>query len=238
MSAYRRQLSYEELADYNESLCEDLRALGNTAALTLGDWNHDPLTDPLNVQAAGARAVVHYPATRRTGKEEEQEPQDPLPAPTRWDSNRCIDWGLCCKVHSSVKVLPDKWSDHKLLEWEVTGLASSGGQSYKLRQASDLRKPDDVSDEQWEKLVARHWDRLEPDRQGLDMTDWQQLSTAVEKAFRAALRELGSQRRFTTNNYKGRVAAAIPVCSHHRPSPEGVPKVRTTRLRRLGRRIE
>ena len=62
------------------------------------------------------------------------------------------------------------------------------------------------------------------------MTDWQQLSTAVEEAFRAALRELGSQRRFTTNNYKGRVAAAIPVCSHHKPSPEG--------LRRLGRRIE
>ena len=118
-SAYRRQLSYEERQPNNESLCEDLAALGKTAALTLGDWNHDPLTDPLNVQAAGARAVVCYPALLRTNEEEQQEP-----APTRWASNRCIDWGLCCNVHSSVTVLPDRWSDHKLLEWEVTGLAS------------------------------------------------------------------------------------------------------------------
>ena len=107
-SAYRRQLSYEERQPNNESLCEDLAALGKTAALTLGDWNHDPLTDPLNVQAAGARAVVCYPALLRTNEEEEQEPQDPLPAPTRWASNRCIDWGLCCNVHSSVTVLPDR----------------------------------------------------------------------------------------------------------------------------------
>ena len=79
---------------------------------------------------------------------------------------------------------------------------------------------------------------LEPTRKGLDTTDWEQLSVAVEEAFRGALRELGSQRRFTAKNYKGREAVAVPDCSHHRPSPQGVPKVRTTRLRRLGRRLE
>ena len=83
--------------------------------------------------------------------------------------------------------------------------------------------------------MASHWARQEPDRQGLNLTDWQQLSTAVEGAFRGALREHGSHSRFTANNY---MAAAIPVCRHHKPSPEGVPKVRTTRLRRLGRRFE
>ena len=40
----------------------------------------------------------------------------------------------------------------------------------------------------------------------LDLTEWKQLSTAVQGVLRETLRELGAQRRFTTNNYKRRVA--------------------------------
>ena len=94
-------MSYEALEPYNRSLCEDLAALGKTATLTLGDFNHDPLTDPLNVQAAGSRGVVHYPTLPTSA--EGGELQEPLPAPTRWTSNRCIDWGVRCNVQASVK---------------------------------------------------------------------------------------------------------------------------------------
>ena len=192
------------------------------------------------VQAAAHRSEtgqwlrVALPGLRVTSDwdRDKDEPQDPLPAPTRWTSNRCIDWGISCNnTQASVKVLPNKWSDHKLLEWQVTGMAP-GKRGYKLRQTSDLRKAEDVSQTQWEEIVASHWASLEPTRKGLDMTDWEQLSVAVEEALRGALRELGSQRRFIANNYKGR--EAIADCSHHRPSPQ----VRATRLRCLGRRLE
>ena len=146
-SAYRSQRSHIELEPYNVALCQGLGCLGKTSSLALGDWNAEPLTDPLNAQAAGARGIVLYPVSTGTGtSEEEDEPQDPLPAPTRWTSNRCTDWGICCNnTQASVKVLPDKWSDHKLLEWQVTGLAPAGKRGYKLRQTSDLRKPENVS---------------------------------------------------------------------------------------------
>ena len=136
------------------------------------------------------------------------------------------------------KLLPDKWSDHKVLEWQVEGLRTGGLPSYKLRQTSDLRKPEDVSQEQWEEAVGRQWACQAHRRENRDMTEWEQLSAAVEDVLRGAHRELGSQRRFTTKNYKGRVAAAIPDGRHHKPDPQGVPKVRATRLRRFGRRLE
>ena len=235
-SAYRRQLSYEELADYNESLCEDLAGLGKTATMTFGDWNHDPLTDPLNVQVAGTRGMVHYPTLPSPAGGD--EPQEPLPAPTRWASNRCIDWAVRCNVQASVKLLTNRWSDHKLLAWEVEGLLTGGLPNFKLRQTSDLRKPEDVCQEQWDKVVARLWNSQAPSRSGLDLTEWEQLSTAVEDVLREALREFGAQRRFTANNYKGHVAVVTPDVRHHRPSPQGVPKVRTARLRHFGRRVE
>ena len=48
-------------------------------------------------------------------------------------------------------------------------------------------------------------------RSGLNLTEWDQLSTAVEDVLREALRELGAQRRFTTKNYKGQVAVVTPA---------------------------
>ena len=231
-SAYRRQLSYEEMAGYNMSLCEDLAGLGKTGTMTFGDWNHDPL----NVQAAGTRGLVHYPTLPCPA--EDDEPQEPLPAPTRWASNRCIDWAVRSNVQASVKLLPDRWSDHKLLEWELAGLSTGGLPNFKLRQTSDLRKPEDVAQEQWDKVIARLWNRSVHSRSSLNLTEWDQLSTAVEDVMREALRELGAQRRFTANNYKGQVAVVTPDVRHHRQSPQGVPKVRTARLRRFGRRVE
>ncbi|CAE7344986.1 Pol [Symbiodinium natans] len=235
-SAYRRQLSYEELADYNESLCADLASLGKTATMTFGDWNHDPLTDPLNVQAAGTRGMVHYPTLPNPA--EGDEPQEPLPAPTRWASNRCIDWAVRSNVQASVKLLLDKWSDHKLLEWNIAGLSTGGLPNFKLRQTSDLRKPDNVSQKQWDEVIDRLWNRSAQERCSTNLSEWEQLSKAVEDVMREALRELGAQRRFTTKNYKGQVAAVTPDVRHHRPSPQGVPTVRTARLRRFGRRVE
>ena len=42
-----------------------------------------------------------------------------LPAPTRWEGNTCVDWGLVQNVEAQVKLREDRWSDHKLLAWSV-----------------------------------------------------------------------------------------------------------------------
>ena len=75
-----------------------------------------------------------------------------------------------------------------------------------------------MSQEQWDEVVSRPW-ACQAHRRSRAHTD------------------LGFQRPRTPKNYKGRVAAAIPD-GRHQPDPQEVPKVRATRLRRFGRRIE
>ena len=240
-SVYRKQRSNQCLEAFNHGLCQDLACLGRVASLALGDFNKDPLVDPLNILAAGFQGSILYPCLKTGDSDSEElreETPDAMPAPTRWETGNCIDWGITSNVQASVNLDSTRWSDHKLLQWSVSYDRVSTWRAKKLKTTSDLRKPEGLEQQEWQQLVEEQWRRLSPQLSTDVSWDWSQLSRAAEEALRAAHQEYGSNTRCTGRNYKGREATFVPVCRHHRTCPAGVPRVRTSRLRRFGRRLE
>ena len=146
VSCYRRQLPMNQLEGYNAAIAEDVTGLGRAAGVHIGgDFNHEPLTDPLNVLMAGSGGVITYPHLN-DGYEDlaegnSEEVHVHTPAPTRWEGEACLDWGVNCGLSSEVGLSLERWSDHKLLVWNLANLAAVAATCHKLKSTLTLGSP-------------------------------------------------------------------------------------------------
>ena len=95
-SIYRRGgLNQSEADEFDTPIAQDISSLGNSSCLLAGDWNHEPLTSPWNVWALSFAGSLSFPTEKKTESQQDGSSQViHFPAPTRWESNNCIDWGI------------------------------------------------------------------------------------------------------------------------------------------------
>ena len=245
LSVYRTKGAASAVRDFNGSLSEECGSLGNVRLFIGGDFNGDPLVDGLNVLAAGFGGSVTYPlddpsVARLDGEEfrghnEMDHEYCPLPAATRWDSNNCIDWGIKARISVSVRVSQEKWSDHKVLQWDVFA-KDFQNQSSKLRPVRNLRKPSSISDKAWQQAIEQCWS--EATREEAPLSTWEDLTSRVEQAMTSALLRVQEYRKAPAGvGQKGMPAWVLPRFRHHREHHLGPQPVKTCRLRRLFRRL-
>ena len=245
LSVYRTKGAASAVRDFNGSLSEECGSLGNVRLFIGGDFNGDPLVDGLNVLAAGFGGSVTYPLDDPSvvcldgeefrGHDEMDHEYCPLPAATRWDSSNCIDWGIKARISVSVRVSQEKWSDHKVLQWDVFA-KDFQDQSSKLRPVRNLRKPSSISDKAWQQAIEQCWS--EATREEAPLSTWEDLTSRVEQAMTSALLRVQEYRKAPAGvGQKGMPAWVLPRFRHHREHHLGPQPVKTCRFRRLFRRL-
>ena len=113
-SIYRRGgLNQSEADEFDTPIAQNISSLGNSSCLLAGDWNHEPLTSPWNVWALSFAGSLSFPTEKKTESQQDGSSQViHFPAPTRWESNNCIDWGITKGFETQPKLLPDKCTTH------------------------------------------------------------------------------------------------------------------------------
>ena len=98
-----------------------------------------------------------------------------------------------------------------------------------------LTKPEHITDEAWETALRQEWKRQKCHLP--TSHNWKQLCDFTDSVCRAALRNLGSTRKPTTNQ-KGADLKVSPVVQPHRTPTQGTESIYPTRLRRFWRRTQ
>ena len=122
--------------------------------------------------------------------------------PTRWDSDREIDWMITNnpRVCNHVSVHDVHLSDHKLVSWDVLGVhvdLSVGS----LSKVPDWSRPENISTLDWRSCLDSCWDSLgftDIDCEGDVQVCWDQYMTALNTMF---------SRAFQTLHAKGLISA-------------------------------
>ena len=236
-SIYRRGgLNQSEADEFDTPIAQDISSLGNSSCLLAGDWNHEPLTSPWNVWALSFAGSLSFPTEKKTESQQDGSSQViHFPAPTRWESNNCIDWGITKGFETQPKLLPDKWGDHKALHWTLPGPPQAVQPVFRLRPTINLSCPEECNKEDWLDLLEKAWTDtkhyLPPD------PSWAQLCQHAERICIIALDRLGIPRQAPRNSHKGDIPVMQINTSHHRTRPDGPDSVKLARLRRLWRRM-
>ena len=153
ISVYRRPSANKEVL--SEQLSEYLASLGSAKWLMGGDLNNPPLNDPLLIYGASLHAQIFYPQGNHHQPDSDQN-LFPVPSPTRWDGNRCIDWGLQHNLASQPIIRHEKYSDHRLLEYAIP----EAWESQKGRRFCPQPKfdpPQHLTEKDWINLVESKW---------------------------------------------------------------------------------
>ena len=112
-------------------------------------------------------------------------------APTRWHSERCIDYIVANdpreRVHVQFGEL--KISDHKMLFVEVDTAGLEVAQGYHIQSTSWYRKPDEVAVQEWEASIARHYPANAIELSGNTEEEWQEICARAASALWAAQSE-------------------------------------------------
>ncbi|CAL1147571.1 unnamed protein product [Cladocopium goreaui] len=230
-SVYQRPgISSDERDSFHQSISQDFMGLGPSPCLVAGDWNHDPVTSPLRLFLHDA--CVCFPSFA-------PDPEDPdavMPAPTRWDGQACIDWGICRKVTCDVEMLLDRWADHRVLAWTLYDVGISAVKQLRLTPRPNLCKPDVLSEATWQAQLTESF--LARQYQLSEAPSWEQLCCFTETVVQEALLAQGVARRQPTNSHKGHPAKTEQVVKHHRTLTTGESTIKLTRLRRFWRRAQ
>jgi hypothetical protein len=138
-----------------------------------GDFNCLPAENPFHLSLDGLGGCASFP-----------------PNPTRWDGHRCIDYFLGTLAFVQVHTLPDKLSDHTIVQatWtEVTAQHTP----YALSKYPVLPAPQ-VPEDQWQAMVGQHWAARtrHPQSDSLDAV-WRQLNYDLFQALCGAHQDVG-----------------------------------------------
>ena len=234
-STYRRPNELEPAnfkVEWNDGLAEHVASLKGPC-LAAGDWNEDPRTDTVIPWAATLGAHVHCPVKRFYADED----TPPEPEPTRWASQRCIDWGLGREFQACPRVRAEKFADHKLLEWVWHEAPRQPELAQRrLKPTPRLDCPDHVTVTQWEGLLQEAWDQ----HRHLHVASWEDFCEKLRRVFRQAHYQAYSSQSQVPSlknlRLKGAVAETSLTIRHHRASVSEDPSVRSARLRKLWRR--
>lgn len=228
-SAYRRPgLNQQMYHGFDKALTEDMVALGRSPSLCLGDFNHDPLTMHAfqSLPNSNIQCVLENSGT-------DSEPCW-TPEPTRWEGNRCIDWGVAHDIDTSVSFSNDKWSDHRLLCWNLPKVGIQRSRKLRFSPRLNMKKPDNVSEAEWEEALAKEWTQV---RHTLSQhPNWDELCHVTETICRRALSYLEPDRKLRHGSSKAKEAETENMTRHHNTHVEGELNIRCKRLRRLWRR--
>jgi len=154
-----------------------------------GDWNDDQKEGDVNTTELLLREQTQA-RTVTTG------------APTRWDSQRCIDYTVTNMPDTALKDIKEtkhKLSDHKLLKMQVRLPQKTDRQMVKVQQKPTFLKPAGLEKQSWTQRIETNYQKQEMKgkefddlmkRKTVDVEEeWMMWNTILEEAFRQTVEQ-------------------------------------------------
>ena len=119
------------------------------AFITVGDWNLSP-------EEAAETGLTGASMALECVRDPEGKPE-----PTRWDSNRSIDWLITNDTYrlQGLQLTSEHWSDHRALAFGLTRVQNED--LYRAVPTAPLCKPSYMDAETWTKMIRQSWPGLE-----------------------------------------------------------------------------
>ena len=148
----------------------------HTPLVLCGDFNHEP------------QLADRWTALAETGAARAVTDSNGVILPTRWVSQRCIDWMWCSHPHliRTLHFTPVALADHRMLEWE-THVAQSAVQSYKSLPTRKLEPPTSVAQTEWQQALSQAWADLPVPHMSTTEEEWTDFCWMAEQAQLRAL---------------------------------------------------
>ena len=227
---------------WSETLAKHLATLGSSPWIAAGDWNEEPLTDAMVPFAISLHAVISYPFDNHS--EDAELLAHPQPLPTRWNGNRCIDWSIQHNISADPHLRLDKYSDHRLLEYNINYNWRTEQQRC-FTPTPTWKKPEHLASDEWQQLIDTCWTQLDhtiaqPNQPLNVATTWQKLQQALCTTFTIATAKAYAGRTDGPKQSKQRVKHNDPTTYirhyHHRATAHHSTSIYLARLRRLHKR--